>query len=124
MNTRRIIGLGAEKIADKYLIRQGLLIIDHNVVYPFGELDLVAKDGSVLVFVEVKYRKNITYGAPFEAVTMAKQRKIIKAAQAYLQQQRGNPLCRFDVISLYGDLAAPQIEHIKDAFWVEEHNAY
>jgi len=75
---------------------------------------------STVVFLEVKYRKNKAFGAPFEAVSALKQRKIILAAQAYLQRHyKTLPACRFDVVSMSGDLSDPEIEHLEDAFWAE-----
>lgn len=115
----RVLGHSFENEAAKYLEKQGFRIIARNVSYGFGELDLVAKDNTTLVFVEVKYRRDARYSAPFEAVTTAKQKKIIKAAQAYLQKISPTPSCRFDVISMTGSGENLEIDHIKDAFWVE-----
>lgn len=115
MNTKA--GRRAEEVAMLYLKRHGYEILAHNIVYPFGELDIVAQDKKYLVFIEVKYRKNELYGLPFEAVSISKRRKIILAAEAYLKKyQHKLPWCRFDVISLLGDLACPQIEHLENAF--------
>lgn len=115
----RALGLNCENEAAKYLEKQGFRIIARNVSYSFGELDLVAEDNKTLVFIEVKYRRDTRYSAPFEAVTIAKQKKIIKAAQAYLQKISKTPNCRFDVISMTGSVENLHIDHIKDAFWVE-----
>lgn len=77
---------------------------------------------SKFVFVEVKHRRSQAFGEPYEAVTKSKQKKIILAANAYLQKFRNNiPTCRFDVVSLVGDLKNPLIEHISDAFLAEAH---
>jgi putative endonuclease len=114
------IGAIAENSVAHYLTKRGYQVIGKNVTYPFGELDLVLRHQQTLVFCEVKYRKNQFYGAPFEAVTRAKQKKIILAAKAYLQKHHTSlPACRFDVVSLSGDLSNPVIEHIEDAFWDE-----
>lgn len=113
-------GRKAEEVAIDYLKSRGYQILGHNILYPFGELDIVAQDKKYLVFVEVKHRKHALYGMPFEAVTKSKQRKIILAAEAYLKRyQHALPNCRFDVVSLLGDLAQPRIDHIEDAFWAE-----
>jgi putative endonuclease len=112
-------GKTSENLAAQFLEKLGFRIIARNVTYAFGELDLVAKDGETLVFVEVKHRLNISYGMPFEAVTKSKQRKIIKAAQAFLQKISPTPNCRFDVISMVGAPDKLVIDHIKDAFWAE-----
>lgn len=114
------LGKNAEERAALYLSNRGFTIIDRNVRYPFGEIDIVAKEQNTLVFVEVKHRQNAELCYPYEAVTKAKQRKIILAARAYLQKLGGPlPLCRFDVVSMVGDLAHPSIEHFIDAFYVE-----
>jgi|SRR5579871_4880262 len=114
------VGKKAEDVAASFLERQGIRILAKNVVYPFGELDLVGQDKKTLVFVEVKYRYSVAYGFPMEAVTRGKQKKIVMAAKAFLQKYRGPmPFCRFDVISMWGNLSDPVIEHIKDAFWAE-----
>lgn len=117
----RLIGKKAEDAAAFYLEQRGFKIIAKNVVYVFGELDLVATIHDTLVFIEVKYRKNLFFGEPLDAVTVHKQKKIIRAAKAYLQNHHDElPLCRFDVISLSGELSAPKIFHVEDAFWVED----
>lgn len=117
---RKKTGGLAEEIVANYLTKCGYEILERNVVYAFGEIDLIAVDASTLVFVEVKYRKNLDFGYPHESVGASKQRKIILAAEAYVQSlPEPVPSCRFDVISLWGDLKAPQIEHITDAFLAE-----
>lgn len=117
----RAIGQAAENFAAAYLQSQGYTILAQNVSYPFGELDIIARDAETLVFIEVKHRHNVGFSAPYEAVTPAKQRKIIRAAQAWLQKWPDlAPLCRFDVISLVGDLKRPTIEHLTDAFMAED----
>lgn len=116
----RKLGSQAEALAAAYLTKLGYKIIAQNINYRFGELDIVARDKQILVFIEVKHRRSQTYGMPYEAVTRSKQHKIILAAHAYLQKYPGKmPICRFDVVSLVGDLKNPHIEHISDAFLAE-----
>jgi putative endonuclease len=117
-------GQEAESLAAAYLAKRGYSIVAKNVRFPFGELDIIARDREILVFVEVKHRRNSVFGMPFEAVTKAKQRKIILAAHAYLKQYSLQPLCRFDIISLTGDLKKPLIEHMSDAFCLEDFNGF
>lgn len=84
------------------------------MTYRFGELDIVAQEGDVLVFVEVKSRKNDGYGAAEYAVSQVKQQRLWKAAEAYLGQQKhmASPLVRFDVVAeTNGDM-----RWIRDAF--------
>jgi len=116
-----IIGHSAENVVANLLISQGYKLLAKNVRYVFGELDLVLLDKNTLVFCEVKYRKSLSHGAPWEAVDRKKQKKIAMAANAYLTSNyKIIPCCRFDVVSLSGDLKNPVIYHIKDAF-CDEH---
>lgn len=111
---RRETGNQYEERAAEYLIAQNYQILERNYRIRSGEIDIIARDGTVLVFIEVKYRKNDESGNPLEAVDIRKQRKIIKVARYYLYQKKyGDVPCRFDVIGICGS----HIEHIKDAFW-------
>ena len=111
---RRETGTQYEERAAEYLIAQNYQILERNYRIRSGEIDIIARDGTGLVFIEVKYRKNDESGNPLEAVDIRKQRKIIKVARYYLYQKKyGNVPCRFDVIGICGS----HIEHIKDAFW-------
>ena len=111
---RRETGTQYEERAAEYLIAQNYQILERNYRIRSGEIDIIARDVTVLVFIEVKYRKNDESGNPLEAVDIRKQRKIIKVARYYLYQKKyGDVPCRFDVIGICGS----HIEHIKDAFW-------
>ena len=111
---RRETGTQYEERAAEYLIAQNYQILERNYRIRSGEIDIIARDGTVLVFIEVKYRKNDESGNPLEAVDIRKQRKIITVARYYLYQKKyGDVPCRFDVIGICGS----HIEHIKDAFW-------
>ena len=111
---RRETGTQYEERAAEYLIAQNYQILERNYRIRSGEIDIIARDGTVLVFIEVKYRKNDESGNPLEAVDIRKQRKIIKVARYYLYQKKyGDVPCRFDVIGICGS----HIEHIKDVFW-------
>ena len=102
-----------EKIAQNYLIEQGYKIVNTNYKNKIGEIDIIAKDSDVLVFVEVKYRKNTNFGLPREAVNFEKQRKIRMVAMSYINKYNlHNNLCRFDVVEILGD----EITLIKDCF--------
>ncbi|MDB9828993.1 YraN family protein, partial [Candidatus Thioglobus sp.] len=85
-----------------------------------GEIDIIMLDKfeQVLVFVEVRYRKNTLFGSAIETITPSKQTKIIRSAQRYLQQhdEFDEYICRFDVVGLESDLKYPKINWIKDAF--------
>ncbi|ALE52516.1 hypothetical protein SP60_04370 [Candidatus Thioglobus autotrophicus] len=117
---KRQVGNQAEDIALKYLIQQGLTLIEQNYLTKVGEIDIIMLDKAeqVLVFVEVRYRKNTRFGSATDTVTSSKQAKIIRSAQRYLQQhdEFDEYICRFDVVGLESDLKYPKINWIKDAF--------
>jgi putative endonuclease len=93
-------------------------IVARNVRSRLGELDLVARDGETLVFVEVKTRRDGSFAAPELSVTAAKRRKLWRLAEAYLQGlPEPHPPCRFDVVAvLLPEGGGPEIRHIRDAF--------
>jgi putative endonuclease len=117
---KRQIGNQAEDIALKYLIQQGLVLIEQNYLTKVGEIDIIMLDKAeqVLVFVEVRYRKSTHFGSATDSVDHAKQLKIMRTAEYYLacQQKFDEYICRFDVIGLESDLKYPKINWIKDAF--------
>ncbi len=113
---RRLLGGAGERAAARHLRRQGFRILARGYRTPWGEIDLIARDGDVLVFVEVKTRR---HGAPAEAVTPEKQRRLTLAALRFAREHglldtRG----RFDVVAIVwpDDRRAPAIEHIRNAF--------
>lgn len=107
-----------EAIATKHLRELGLEIVDTNYHYgKYGEIDIVAREGNVLVFCEVKLRRSDEFGEPEFAITPKKQTQIRKIAEAYLlEREIENQECRFDVVAikLYG--AKPEINYIPGAF--------
>lgn len=126
MSTKEI-GDRGEAIAAAYLERKGYTILDRNYRFERAEVDLICfmpapKDeaGGELVFTEVKTRTGLGYGRPEEAVTEAKKRNLVRAAEAYLYERKlEGASCRFDVISiLLRRGQQPQIEHFENAFWV------
>lgn len=110
MKTR---GAAAEQQAAAYLQQNGLLLVESNFSCRYGEVDLVMKDGAVLVFVEVRLRASSIYGGAAASITTTKQSKIIKAAQFYLQDLKVQPPCRFDAVLLD---SSGQLQWIKHAF--------
>jgi len=116
MQNKRSLGREKEELAAEYLNGQGAKILDRNYYFSGGEIDLIAKDGEYLCFIEVKYRKGSSFGFPEEAVTYAKQKKILKGARFYLYQNhlREDTPCRFDVVSFCGE----EMNWIKNAFTV------
>lgn len=117
---RRAFGQTGESEAERFLRRKGYRILGRNVRTPQGELDLVAQQADLLVFVEVKSRRTTGYGGAAYAVNDRKQTRLVRLAAQYLAQHRlRRPPCRFDVILCTGGSAKPQeIEHIENAFEV------
>lgn len=111
---KRSVGSSYEEIAAAYLIKEGYQILERNYRSRQGEIDIVAKDGDVLVFIEVKYRKDLSSGYPEEAVTYKKQCSIRNTARYYLYTHGScqDTACRFDVVAILGK----EIKLIKDAF--------
>ena len=114
----RTRGDAVEAAARAHLLRAGLREVAANANYRLGELDLVMRDGTGLVFVEVRYRGNAAFGGGAMSVDARKQRKLIAAAQMFLLAHHtfADAPCRFDVVEAEGDPAAPVLHWIKDAF--------
>lgn len=114
------LGRRGEEIAAEYLTEHGLAILARNWRCSEGELDIVATDGAqTVVFCEVKTRRGVGYGAPVEAVTRAKRRRIRRLAYLWMThaRPRGWPNIRFDVIGIIlADGAAPKLNHVTAAF--------
>lgn len=115
MYNKRAIGAKKEEQAARYLREKGYFIIEKNYRVRQGEIDLVARDGACIVFVEVKYRKDDGCGSALEAVTPQKQRQICRTAYFYLNQKKISPdnmPIRFDVVGI----TEHEIMHIENAF--------
>lgn len=112
---KRAVGAQYETMAADYLRGQGMRILARNYRLRSGEIDLIARDGNTIVFVEVKYRTDERQGNPLEAVSVSKQRTIVRTAQHYLllNGYREDTPCRFDVVGIEGE----RIIHIPNAFW-------
>jgi putative transposase len=115
---RRQLGDHGEDLAAAALKKQGYKILARNYLTPLGEIDLIARQGKTLVFVEVKTRKSLRFGSPQEAVSFAKQQRLRRLAEYYVKQKRlgEDVLVRFDVVAIIlgGDDA--QVEIIQNAF--------
>lgn len=115
-SNKRSIGSAYEQQAAAFLDKRGYQLLEQNFYSRHGEIDLIAKEGDTLVFVEVKYRKSEKNGNPAEAVTGKKQQHMLAAARYYLFSH-GYPEdtpCRFDVVAILGE----QVTLYRDAFWV------
>ena len=111
---KRSIGQKYEKLAEDYLIEQGYEILERNFRVRSGEIDIIAREGRYLVFLEVKYRSGNRNGTALEAVDYRKQQIIYRIARIYLYQNKypANQPCRFDVVGITGN----RIQHVKNAF--------
>ena len=108
-------GLEAEKLAATFLTSQGLKLIVQNYHCRFGEIDLIMRDASSLVFIEVRLRSNKSFGSAAASITPQKQQKLILTAQYYLQQNSEKNACRFDVL-LMDKVDVSAINWLKNAF--------
>jgi putative endonuclease len=115
---RIALGKSGETYACRELERRGYAILERRFRTRCGEIDVVARDGETLVFVEVKARRGHRYGTPLEAVTPFKQRRILRMAAEYvLLKGVCNASCRFDVVSVqFGSGLRPKVEVVKRAF--------
>jgi len=114
---RLALGKWGEAAAAKFLRKRRMKILARNVRTPVGEIDIIAREGNTLVFVEVKTRRSGLFGLPQEAVGPTKQRQLRRAAQWYLGDGHGKGLQpRFDVVAVRVGENGPEIEHIPDAF--------
>ena len=118
MPTRNELGAHGERIAAAYLSSAGLRLLDRNWRCRDGELDIVARDGTAIVFCEVKTRRGIGFGHPVEAVTPAKQRRLRTLAQRWLAAHDEHaPELRFDVVGVLVHPSGPAVvTHLRSAF--------
>jgi putative endonuclease len=114
---RIALGKTGEDLACVALEGRGYAIIARRHRCRSGEIDIIARDGGTLVFVEVKARDSRAYGAAAEAVTRGKQRRIARIASEYVMRHRleASP-CRFDVVAIHFDAGTPSVEVFQDAF--------
>lgn len=112
------LGRSSEAHARQYLQQHGLTYVARNYTTATGEIDLIMRDGSVLVFIEVRTRQNKYFGTAQDSVDYRKQSKVIKTAQCYLKQYQltERVLCRFDVVAVGYSNEQVMIEWIKSAF--------
>ena len=116
MNLKPELGKKHEQLACEFLQARGLNLMERNYRCRLGELDLIMRDGSSVVFVEVRFRRNCRYGSPAETVNSAKQKRLIRTASLYLQSRRIDASCRFDVVAVVGEAPDTTLRWIKNAF--------
>ncbi len=112
------LGKEGERIAKEFLKKKGYGILKENCRTSFGEIDIMAREKDVLVFVEVKTRTDLNFGFPFEAVNQRKKEKMKKVALSFMKNLKKECPARFDVLSINVEGGREKIEHIGDAFEV------
>ena len=120
MSKKKTLGQFGEDCAANFLAEKGYTIISRNFRIRSAEIDIIARTGDVIVFVEVKARSNIRHGLPAEYVDFRKQKKIIEAASVFLQDENFcDCACRFDVVEIFFFAErVEEINHIENAFEV------
>lgn len=122
MNDKKEIGTWGEDRAALYLRLHGYHIVERNFRCRSGEIDIIARRGGVVAFVEVKMRKNADFAEAREFVTYTKQRRVISAAELWILKNNCELQPRFDVIEVYApkgpDTRRPAIRHLENAFSV------
>ncbi len=104
-------------MAEKFLRERHYVILRRNYRCPYGEIDLIARDGAVVVFVEVRSCTSLLFGHPWESVDGRKQSRIVRVASYFLSCGRLTHCpARFDVIGVWWQGSRPRIEHVKGAF--------
>src|SRR5687768_5410214 len=117
MDHRQSLGKRGEDLACDELEKRGYVIVDRRFRTRCGELDIVARDGAVLVFVEVKARSGSNFGSPFESVTWKKRQRLSQMAASYLFVKRlAGTACRFDVVAIFEQRGTRTVELLKGAF--------
>jgi putative endonuclease len=115
--SRIVLGKEGEDLACRELVRRGYAIVARRYRRRGGELDIIARDGDTLVFVEVKTRRGHRFGQAAEAVSFIKRRRLARLAMGYVMRQHlTNCPCRFDVVSIHFDGRRPVIEVYPNAF--------
>lgn len=116
LTVKKISGNLAEDRAVEILTGKGYSLVERNYRFGKHEIDIIAQDCQVLVFVEVKFRANNGLGYPEEMVTARQKSSVKKAAVYYLEQQNYTGHIRYDIVAITGTGAAESAEHFEDAF--------
>lgn len=120
MATHNDFGKEGEAAALAYLLQQGHVLITQNYRFNKAEVDLITKDGNILVFTEVKARANNDFGYPEEFVGKKKMKLLGEAADEYIYQNKYDGDMRFDIISITKNKTGLDIHHIKDVYFPGE----
>ncbi len=111
------LGKLGEELANKHLREKGYQILEVNWYHGRDEIDIIARDGEMLVIVEVKTRATTDFGEPEFAVNRRKQRTLVRTAEAYIQEKDLDVETRFDIVSVIVTPNEKHIHHIEDAFY-------
>jgi putative endonuclease len=108
------LGRYGEDVAARFLTGEGLEVLARNWRCPAGEIDLIAREGAVLVVCEVKTRRDDAYGGPFAAITRPKLNRLRRLAGVWLEEHGGAAEIRVDVVGVWpGANGAPRVEHLR-----------
>ena len=117
LSLKQVFGQKNETIAVRYLEKKGYRIVERNYRNYIGEIDIIAKDGPSVVFIEVKARRNALFGTPKGAVTLRKQKTLSKVALVWMKAARMDGVrARFDVVAISYESGKRKVELIKNAF--------
>ena len=117
VDSRHVLGAWGEDEAVRFLENLGFVTLERNVRTRYGELDIIARDGSTLVFIEVRTKSHAIFGHPFETIDLKKQKKLVGMARWYLYSRRLGEAteCRFDAVAVIGSESGGwTIEHIRN----------
>jgi putative endonuclease len=116
-HARQALGKHGEDLACRELRRRGYAVVARRYRTRGGEIDIIARDGRTMVFVEVKARESRAFGAAAEAVTALKRRRLVDLARDYMMRNHlVDCPCRFDIVSIHFDSGAPSVEIFQNAF--------
>ncbi len=117
----RSTGTRFEDLALACAVRCGLALVARNFASRYGEIDLILRDGAMIVFAEVRYRRSTRFGGAVDSVDAAKRERLVRTAGMFLQSrpELASRTCRFDVFAISGSADAPEIEWHRDAFQTE-----
>lgn len=113
----RIIGAKGEDIASSYLTSKGYRIIDRNFQTKLGEIDIVTEKGEFIIFIEVKYRSNLSFGYPYEAVNSHKLFKLKKMVEVYMVVNKIKKQAKVEVLSIWEENGETKVKHYTDLYF-------
>ncbi len=119
-NLNKYVGNFGELLSKNFLMEQGYIILEENFSCSLGEIDIIARDGQYICFIEVKTRYGLQYGLPLESITPSKKRKIIRVAEYYINKHNIHKhFFRFDALEVLLKIEdnKPHLQLVKNAFF-------